>query len=407
MFQSPVYWTILFASAIVFWILPRAIRFGFLGLLSFGYLYWLEARHGTSFIQFNSTVVLFVWTCAFYWLTPIVLRKGALGKFTVGLLILGIVAYLAYYKYIPRLAADIFGPDSPMVDIALPLGISYFTFKLIHYVAEIARGTITERSFQRFFSYIFLFPIFTAGPIERYDHYLASPSDRIRKDDVVQGLSRIIQGLIKKFVFAELLLLPLIHAIPDAQKLVTFLPLMPWYKVVSFLVGHFLYAYLDFAAYSDIAIGSSRLYGLTIMENFEWPIFAPNIANFWQRWHMTLANWCKSYVYLPMMGVTRNPWIAIYATFLVMGLWHGGSLNWVGWGLYNATGVCAYLLFLRFRRAGKIKLPEYGPLRYWGIPVTFFYMAGFTAFSMTDGMGVYAAIRILAKCAFIDLPHLE
>ena len=407
MFQSPIYWSVLFASVIVFWLLPRAVRFGFLGLVSFGYLYWIEVHHGPSLISFNSTVVLLIWTCVFYWLAPIVMRKGTPGKVTLALLIFAIVGYLAYYKYIPRLAADMFGPDSTMAAIALPLGISYFTFKLIHYVAEIGRGTITDHSFQRFFSFIFLFPIFTAGPIERYDHYLASPADRLRRDDVVIGLSRIIYGLVKKFVFAELILLPLIGGVPNVHELVEFLPLVPWYKVVAFLVGRFLYAYLDFSSYSDIAIGSSRLYGIRIMENFNWPILAPNIATFWQRWHMTLAGWCKSYVYLPTMGLTRNPWIAVYATFVVMGLWHAGSINWIGWGLYNATGLCAYLLFLRLRRTKKIKLPEFGPLRYWGVPLTFAYMSGMGAFTATDGLGVYAAIRILAKCAFIDLPPLH
>lgn len=407
MFQSPIYWLVLFAAVIAFWIIPRAVRFGFLGLVSFGYLYWIEARHAEPFIQFNHTVVLLLWTIGFYFFAPFALRKGRVGKLTVTLLILAIVAYLGYYKYIPRIARDFFGPDSPMAAIALPLGISYFTFKLIHYVAETARGTFTQRSFQRFLSFIFFFPIFTAGPIERYDHYLASDPDRFRAEHVVHGMTRIIYGLIKKFVIAELMLMPLIHGLPGREDLVEFLPILPWYKVVSYLCGHFLYAYLDFSAYSDIAIGSSRLFGIKIMENFNWPLLSPNIGNFWQRWHMTLANWCKSYVYLPMMGLTRNPWLAVYATFIAMGLWHGGSLTWVGWGTYNATGVCAYLLFLRLRRSGKIKIPEFGPLKYWGIPVTFFYMSGFTAFSTTDGLGVYNAIRILAKCVFIELPPLN
>lgn len=406
MFQSPIYWAVLFGAVGVFWILPRAARFGFLALVSFGYLYWLEARDAPSFLEINTPVVLLGWAILFYRLAPWLRKKGRAPKIVLTALILGIIAYLAYFKYIPRLAEDIFGPDSPMATIALPLGISYFTFKLIHYAAEVKRGSIKERSLQKFLCYIFLFPIFTAGPIERYDHFLGSPADRLRLDDVIVGLTRIIHGLIKKFVLSSLLLVPLLQGLPDAQGIVDFLAILPWYKVVAFLVGNFLFAYLDFSAYSDIAIGSSRLFGLRIMENFNWPLLAPNIGNFWQRWHMTLAGWCKAYVYMPLMGLTRNPWMAVYATFLAMGLWHQGSLNWIGWGLYNATGAAAFMMFGRWRRSGKIRLPERGPLRHWGIPLTFAYMSGMMAFVMTDRIGVFAAIRILFKCAFIDLPPL-
>lgn len=429
MFQSPIYWLVLFASAAVFWVLPRAVRFGFLGLVSFVYFYWLDVRAVDAdslldYVKINSPVVLLVWTIAFYRLAPRVATMTRGGKRILLGLILGILAYLAFFKYLPdefrsRIVTDLiaffpmvaehmFGSDSFLTRLALPLGISYFTFKLIHYIAEVAKGTIKDRSFQQFFCYIFLFPIFTAGPIERYDHFIANQSAGLRGDDVVQGLTRIIHGLIKKFVIAELLLLPLLTGLPGPAGIIEFLPILPWYKVVAFLCGNLLYAYLDFSAYSDLAIGSSRLFGIRILENFRWPLLAPNIGTFWQRWHMTLAGWCKAYVYLPLMGITRNPWLAVYATFLTMGLWHAGSLNWVAWGLYNATGVMAYLMFARLRRAGKIKLPEFGPLKYWGIPVTFAYMSGMAAFTVTHGagLGVWSAIRILAKCAFIDLPPI-
>ncbi len=407
MFQGGDYWLVLLSSAAAFWLLPRAVRFGFLGAVSFGYLYWLEVRRDPDPIELNAPVVLLGWTLLFYWLTPTMASRGRRGTAVMVALILAIVGYLAYFKYFPRLAADLFGPESPMAAIALPLGISYFTFKLIHYVAEVARGTIKERSFQQFLCYIFLFPIFTAGPIERYDHFLASQSSRLRVEDLTVGTTRIVHGLVKKFVVADLILLPLLAGLGTPERMVEYLNVLPWYKVTAFVVGTFLYAYLDFSAYSDIAIGSSRLFGLRIMENFNWPILAPNIGNFWQRWHMTLAGWCKAYVYLPMMGLTRKPAAAVYSTFIVMGLWHAGSVNWVGWGLYNATGVMAYLYFTRFLRVRKIKLPTWGPLKYWGIPVTFAFACGMVAFTATDGMGLWPAIRILARLAFIKLPPLE
>ena len=111
------------------------------------------------------------------------------------------------------------------------------------------------------------------------------------------------------------------------------------WKVWGFLALTYLYAYLDFSAYTDIAIGASRLFGIKIMENFNFPILAINISDFWKRWHMTLAGWCQTYIYMPVMARTRTPYAAVFATFTMMGLWHGATAGWLLWGLYHATGV--------------------------------------------------------------------
>jgi alginate O-acetyltransferase complex protein AlgI len=163
---------------------------------------------------------------------------------------------------------------------------------------------------------------------------------------------------------------------------------------------------MDFSAYSDIAIGASRLFGIRIMENFDFPILAQNIANFWQRWHMTLGRWCQSYVYMPMIGLTRNPYIAVYCTWLAIGLWHAGSLNWVFWGLYHGTGVAIFVAWGRFKRRKKwFFLDKIVILRYMSIPVTFLFVSGSGSFTAIYGHGgVYDGFRILAKLIFINLP---
>jgi len=401
MIQSGIFWLVLFATVIVFWLIPRQYRFGFLALASFGYLATLDL---------TSVLVLVAWTLAFYWLAPLAIGKSSWQQRLPSILILAILGYLAYFKYIPPLIAAM-SSDPIETKFIIPLGISYFTFKLIHYAVEVVRGNITNRSFQQFFAYMFLFPIFTAGPIERFDHFLANQDQKWQLDSTVEGLTRIIHGLIKKFFVAGMLIAPLFGPYgditgPNAGALLFNLSVLPTYKIWGFLVLAFLFMYMDFSAYSDIAIGASRLFGIRIMENFNFPIIAPNISNFWKRWHMTLAGWCQAYVYMPMIGLTRNPYIAVYCTMLAFGLWHAGSLNRVAWGLYHATGLVIHLTWSRIKRKKKwLFLDRMLVMRLIGIPSTFLFVAGSFAFSTTDGNGgFYGALRIFAKMFFINLP---
>src|SRR5262249_9502951 len=149
----------------------------------------------------------------------------------------------------------------------------------------------------------------------------------------VEGSTRIIHGLIKRFFLCDLILTPLFHGVDTSEKLLASLPIFPTWKVWAFCGITYLIFYLEFSAYCDIAIGSSRLFGLVIMENFDFPIIANNASNFWRRWHMSLWSWCQHYVYVPMIAATRSPYLAIYAVFLVMGLWHSATAERVGWGL--------------------------------------------------------------------------
>jgi alginate O-acetyltransferase complex protein AlgI len=401
MIQSATFWLVLFCSVLIFWNIPKKIRIGFLSFVSIGYLLSLD---------FWSVSALVVWTLAFYWLAPQTIGNGPWRKRLLLLLILLPLGYLAYFKYIPRLITA-FSPNSLAESLLIPLGISYFTFKLIHYAIEVKRGNITDRSFQQFFCYIFLFSIFTAGPIERFDHFLSEQENKWRSDFVVEGLTRIIHGIIKKFFVSNVVLLYLLghYASDTGPNVVLFLDtlsILPTYKVWGFLVLSYLYVYMDFSAYSDIAIGASRLFGIRIMENFDFPILAQNIANFWQRWHMTLGRWCQSYVYMPMIGLTRNPYIAVYCTWLAIGLWHAGSLNWVFWGLYHGTGVAIFVAWGRFKRRKKwFFLDKIVILRYMSIPVTFLFVSGSGSFTAIYGHGgVYDGFRILAKLIFINLP---
>jgi alginate O-acetyltransferase complex protein AlgI len=388
MIQTATFWLILAGAVAAFWATPASMRMLLLGLISFAYIVWLAPL---------SAAALALLAAIFFFAAPRAGRSPRRGRWLTLAVILLAVTWLAYFKYVPPVIHYI-TTGSPAGHMLIPLGISFYTFKLIHYAIEVSRGRITDRSFPRFFCYLFLFPIFTAGPIERFDHFLANQSDRLTRDDLAEGLTRIIHGLIKKFVIAEMFLVSQLGAVTDAGILLERLDGLPAYKVWAFFIIMFFYAYFDFSAYSDIAIGASRLFGIRIMENFNWPILARNIGDFWKRWHMTLAGWCQAYVYMPMIGVTRNPWLAIYATFFIMGIWHAGSLHFIAWGLYHATGVAIYLRWLQFKRRHKwtwVDRPWFWPV---GMVATWLFFAGSIVFTAFHGhAGISVSFRVWAK----------
>ena len=140
------------------------------------------------------------------------------------------------------------------------------------------------------------------------------------------------------------------------------------------------------------------------MENFNFPILAQNIADFWTRWHMTLATWCQSYVYMPLIGITRNPYLAVYASFITIGLWHDGTLQWLIWGAYHATGVAIYTTWRRtkMKRGWAKKEPRWA--KRLGYPITFLFVAAGYAWTETHNQGtLFDSLRIMVKLFGIDL----
>ncbi len=144
--------------------------------------------------------------------------------------------------------------------------------------------------------------------------------------------------------------------------------------------------------------------GFKIVENFDWPILAPNPAVYWKRWHISLSGWCQNYVYLPVLGLTRNPYLAVFAAFTCIGLWHAGNWNWLAWGLYHATVVASFQAWTRFRKKRKWTFFEGRWLRLPGIAMTICYTSVAQSFSLIQGVGgPLDALHILAKLAFIEV----
>lgn len=218
----------------------------------------------------------------------------------------------------------------------LPLGISFFTFEFLHYAWDRYRNKTEAGRLGEYMAFILFFPTMVAGPIKRYQDFLPKlrsiPADWVL--DWQRGITRILAGLVKKFAIADLLTAYTAHlTIPDiavANRAV--LPL--WLLAYGFKI------YFDFSAYSDIAIGSARLFGIRVPENFDWPYLQTNITDFWRRWHISLSNWLLDYVYKPLGG-SRVSLPRVYAnllvTMLISGLWHGAGYNFIIWGLLHGV----------------------------------------------------------------------
>ncbi|PLW70597.1 hypothetical protein C0039_00235 [Pseudohalioglobus lutimaris] len=376
MITDPNYWLLLCLGLPLYWLARPALRPYLLSVGSFTYLFTLSSE---------STLILLGFTLFFYLLYSLRKRGVATNK----MLLLGIfftLGVLAYFKYIPDFSSA-FNDEPILQHIIIPLGISYYTFKLIHYGVEVQRGNFPEHSLGDFLSYIYLAPIFTAGPIERFEHFLAHREDTWKPEFFVEGTTRIIHGLIKKLVLGNIVVQNLMDALPGTEDILLDVSSIPAFELWAFCFLVFIYLYLDFSAYSDIAIGTSRLFGFRIMENFNWPIIALNISDFWKRWHMTLAGWCQYYVYLPMIGLTRNPHMAVYATFITIGLWHSGTAGWLLWGLYHATGVSAFGSWGRFRRKRRWKGLDRPGLRWVSTLVTLMFVSCGSVFTALDRVG--------------------
>jgi alginate O-acetyltransferase complex protein AlgI len=385
---SGVFWSVVAAAFVVYWLTPERFRTWVLLGISAVYLGSLDLA---------SVGALTAFATAFYLLAPRFVGRDRASGLGRAALILAALGYLGWHKYIPPLLAY-FTTNEVSRHLLLPLGISYFTFKLIHFAIEVGRGHLKDRSPLTFALYMFLFPIFTAGPIERYDHFLKARDAALTSVAVRDGLTRIVHGLVKKFAIAEATLLPMMGFPWVKGELLVFYPELCRPSWAWFHLGlMFIYAYLDFSAYSDIAIGISRLFGFKIQENFNWPIFAHNISEFWKRWHMTLSGWCQAYVYLPTIGLTRNPYLAVILTFGAIGLWHAGRLPWLCWGLYHALGVILFLTWTRYKRKKKwffLNKPRFRPI---GIAITMLWVISSYAFPLADthGGGVLDAIGVL------------
>ena len=278
--------------------------------------------------------------------TPRKARLFSALNIVVNLLILGL---FKYYDFFATSFANAFlggKTDGLLLKLVLPVGISFYTFKALSYGIDVYRGKLEPtRDIVQYFAYVGFFPQLLAGPIERPANLLPQLSN-LRTFDYetsVDGMRQILWGLFKKVVVADGCAVFVDSVFPSYQS----------QSGSTLLLAAILYTfqiYGDFSGYSDMAIGTGKLFGFMTMQNFKTPYFSRNIAEFWRRWHISLTTWFRDYVYIPLGGsrcskakIVRNTFVI----FLLSGLWHGANWTFIAWGAYHA------LLFLPLILLGK------------------------------------------------------
>ncbi|MFO1463166.1 MAG: MBOAT family O-acyltransferase [bacterium] len=279
--------------------------------------------------------------------------QGRVRKLSLTLLLFVNLGLLAYFKYanffleqvnwfIGKSGMDVIRWD----EIALPLGISFFTFHKITYLLDIQRGTSPiQKKFSEYLVYIFAFPQLIAGPIIRY-HDIASQLEAraVTWRDVERGLFRFIIGLSKKTLIANQLA-PFADAVFHFSSRGLVSPGQAWLGILCYT----LQIYYDFSGYSDMAIGMGKMLGFDYLENFNRPYLSQSITEFWKRWHISLTNFFRDYLYIPLGGNRRSrgrTYLNLWIVFLLSGLWHGANWTFLVWGAYHGFFLTLDRLFL-------------------------------------------------------------
>jgi alginate O-acetyltransferase complex protein AlgI len=272
---------------------------------------------------------------------------------------LGLLFYFKYCDFfignINRVLIKVGVGEIPLLNVIMPIGISFYTFETITYVVDVYRKVHKPlHKFQHYLLYIILFPKLIAGPIVRYHELADQITDRPDLvDDKLHGFYRFAIGLAKKVIIANYM---------GEQANLIFGHDYANLDATSAWMGALLYTfqiYFDFAGYSDMAIGLGRMLGFKFPENFHNPYTATSITDFWRRWHMTLGSWMKNYLYIPLGGNRpKRPWLVyvnLFIVFLASGFWHGANWSFLAWGIYHGTFIILERLFLLkvYQKIGK------------------------------------------------------
>jgi predicted membrane protein involved in D-alanine export len=256
---------------------------------------------------------------------------------------LGLLGYCKYADFFIRSFNAVTGLSVPLLRVALPIGISFYTFQILSYVVDVHRGTVAaQRNLIDLGTYIAMFPQLIAGPIVRYADIEPQLKERRSTPAMVAaGAQRFVLGLGKKVLIANVLyqLITVYKATTQPSVLYSWM----------YAAAYMLHIYFDFSGYSDMAIGLGKIFGFTFAENFNYPYISRSVTEFWRRWHMSLGSWFRDYVYIPMGGNRVAParrYLNILVVWMLTGLWHGADWNFVLWGLFFAVFLILEKVFL-------------------------------------------------------------
>ncbi|XAM47025.1 Peptidoglycan O-acetyltransferase [Terrisporobacter petrolearius] len=261
-------------------------------------------------------------------------RKKAKQFFIFTLLVnVGILVFFKYVGFIIGNINGIFSINIPFNELALPVGISFYTFQVLSYIVDVYLGKVkVQRSFISFGAYVTMFPQLVAGPIVQYETIEEQLNYREESlEKFGHGVERFIQGLGKKVLLANSI--GIIWTTISAMDLGSMSVLTAWIGIIAYTFQ----IYFDFSGYSDMAMGLGKMFGFDFIENFNFPYISTSITEFWRRWHISLGSWFREYIYIPLGGnrVSLGKQIRnIFAVWFLTGLWHGASWNFIVWGLY-------------------------------------------------------------------------
>lgn len=350
-FSTPVFLFLFFPLTILgYYIIHPKLKNAFLLIASLAFYAWGEPKF----------IAVFAVSILFNYFAGIILGKLRDLKYSKRMVMIVAIAanigLLFYYKYLmfgTEIINSVFGAGLEIKEIALPLGISFFTFRSVSYILDVYWGTSeAQKNPINVALYISFFPQVSMGPITKSNIFLSQLNDRhFDLEAFTDGIKRFIVGMAKKLIIADTLgviVNPVFSMAADERTVVA-----AWYG----MIGYSLQLFFDFSGYSDMAIGLSKMFGFETPENFDYPYMATSITDFWRRWHITLSDFFKNYVYFPLGGSRKgNVYVNIFIVFLLTGIWHGAAWQFIVWGLWH--GLFRLIEMAVKRRKKELKVPS-------------------------------------------------
>lgn len=309
-----LYFTCLLLPVVLYWILPERLSAYPLMLATVVFL-WLVSPPSLVLLTLTSLVT--------FWVTRRINQKNHLLLLIVGQ---AVVLFVFFKSNISTI----------LEHRIIPVGFSYYTFRQIHYAVDAYKNKLPRHNLVDFLNYMFFLPTFLIGPINRFQSFLIDVKrKRWNSEMFSQGLERLLYGGVKINFLGNYIFSfysdRLINSVENEW-------LASYLSMVQFSAN----AYFQFSGYSDLAIGLSLLFGIRVVENFNYPFLARNISDFWNRWHISLSEWCRDYVFLPMLSFSRSALFSVGCSMLVLAFWHELSLRYVLWGLSHALAIQAF-----------------------------------------------------------------
>ncbi len=379
LFNSAYYGVFLFAAYAVFWALrtKKRLRAGFLALASYGFYFYgtfdTAVHDGAPLSPFAWAVlclgIIFVGSTLDFWLAQVLHRTEAPWQRKALLCVsvfyyLGILALFKYWDFAAASFASAaraagYSVHPALLHLVLPFGISFFTFETMSYTIDVYRRELEpSRNYVDYLLFVSFFPHLVAGPIVRPSHMLpqleATPVADARQ--MSDGLFLIAKGLTKKIAIGDYLAQSLVGRVFDNPALHS--PAEAWVAVYAYAFQ----IYADFSGYTDVALGSAKLFGYELPQNFDRPYQSQDLQEFWRRWHISLSSWLRDYLYIPLGGSRGSSFLTyrnLMITMVLGGLWHGASWNFVIWGVLHGGALGVTRAYQRRRGASEAETPAW------------------------------------------------